>query len=1085
MTCNTHDTRKTRSLATDATAMTLLRALGVLALLVLSGCSVLDLLDPPTFELSDNDRPCRVDDDCADVSVLSERGTLVSGSDPDGPDGPLPACLNVVLECNTDRGVCEAAVRVRDGDQDGAYDPNCPGFPFPPLLEDCDDSKPELVGRDSDGDGQVSTLCVRDPGQDCDDTLASVFEGATVEVCDGLISDCAMRVEGEDPRRLEEDMDQDGFASPTADCEALTASGVAASRPKTDCDDTNPFIFPGAPEVCDGVIDNCDEGSGPRANEDNDGDGFALPDANCEDSEAFPMTDCDESTEGGRGAATYPGAPEICDRWYNDCTQGTGLREEEDRDNDGLASFDADCEPASIPYGDCIEGGDRDPTTRYCPFLEQVPALDDRLEGASSVAFLDFTGDGLPDVLAASASSGAAQIYTQQADGSFPRSNFVFSTNTRALRHGPVLGSAVDPLGNPVEDLIVVSESLGSVTLVCNNGTNAPVATLVTSLSGARDATAFQLSGSTYGVVSVSSLSSSFTVSLPAFVGTPRCAATPTFNNSSFVLPGGDRPLAVTAGNFLSGLSGAEDIAVATMAGDVYLVRNQNGTTGGLSLEATPIATGVAGVLSATHGDFDGDGREDIALGTTTGITALMNLTGSAGGFSAVEVSGDVVNVGSLHARDLDFNGRDELVSTSKSEDRVDWWEYTDRGQGFAWLGHNLVSDFNDAEAAVTGDMDNDGDLDIVGAASGADTVAWWRTQISSNTGFESAEVDRAFDAGTDAAAANINGDSRQDMVAIGQNLASWWSLTSVEGLPSFQEVKIDDVSNGRALVAGDVNQDGRTDVVLADDAGVRAMINSDEGATWTASVLAGTTGVIDLALGDINADGRTDIVTLTATSLQYWINSGEATPTFTSNAVSALTNATSVAVGDTNGDGVLEIVVSSNVSPLQVFTRSSVQNAFTPTSLPSGVAAATVSLGDLNQDGALEILSGDRNLATPTLAYWQWDGASAYVLHVVSTASFVRSPALLRFTDVDSDGDLDIYGTFTGVASVAWLENTNGNDQSWIRHVVAEGRSGTALASGDFDENGTLDLLVAFGADAEIKLFKNDGVAWWRPSGR
>ncbi len=92
-----------------------------------------------------------------------------------------------------------------------------------------------------------------------------------------------------------------------------------------DCNDDDPDIYPGAPERCNGVDDDCQ--GGPDADEaDDDGDGSRLCDGDCDD------------TNGD----VYPGAPEICDGLDSDC-DGTN-QDNADADADGLSVCDGDCD---------------------------------------------------------------------------------------------------------------------------------------------------------------------------------------------------------------------------------------------------------------------------------------------------------------------------------------------------------------------------------------------------------------------------------------------------------------------------------------------------------------------------------------------------------------------------------------------------------------------------------------------------------------------------------------------------------------------------------------------------------------------
>lgn len=1067
---------------------TFLRSVLVIALLGLgtTGCTVLDLVDPPTFELTDNDRACVFDDDCAGVTIVSERGTLLDDSDPDGEAGPMPACLVARVMCNTNRGVCEAEVTVRDADDDDFFDPSCPGYPFAPITEDCDDSDPEIKGRDNDGDGQVSVLCTREPGDDCQDSLGSVFSGATVETCDGFISDCDDWVGGVSPARPSEDRDGDEVAAPNADCEPGTegSRGVLVGFLKTDCNDDNIFVYPGAPEVCDGVINDCIVGSGPRAGEDGDGDGFALLTADCVESEAFPKTDCDDAN-----AATFPGAPEVCDRITNDCDMLQVVQVAEDRDNDGFASYDAPCAPGPIPYGDCVDGGDNDASSRFCPFLELVPGLDEALTNASGVAFLDLTGDGRGDIVAGGASGGALRVYYQQALGGFTSpASMTVSAAVRALRTGPLFDDPASTVDDDVDDLVVVNGSTGAVTVVCNPSAVAiPDSAALPTVAGARDAVVVRVSATTHAVGYISPLSGTLYLSETNGTLAPRCNAL-TFSSSSIPM-GAVSPTAITGARFLTRATAVEDIVVVTTTGSAYLFANAPAEAEGFELVTTPVATGLAGALSAAAGDFDGDGRIDFAVGTAAGAHAVMNGDGTATGFEASVIEGSPADVVSVYAQDINLDGRDDLVTASSMEDSVDWWELV----GETWVRHSLVSDFNEASAAVAGDVDSDGDLDVLASARGAGTVTWWTTEIVSNATFTRANVDRAFDGASVSLSADMNGDARPDIVGLGTDLLSWWTVEGTPTAPVYTESVIADLADGDALASGDLNDDEAPDLVVADDDGLRVMLNGSTGGAWmtlsdASGLGASAAGLIDVVVGDVTGDGALDIVGITPTSVQYWQSSGSSPLTFTNTVVGAQINATAVALGDVNGDGRVDIVVSNGAAMatpgLQVFTRATPTAAFAATIITDSPSASHVVVGDLDGDGRDEIFSGERNFGA-RVAYWTWTG-TAYERHTISTAFESTWTHRLELADLDADGDLDLAVAFGATVAVRWFENVNGTDSGWVPHLVtAVGSRAEALAAADYDLDGDVDVVVAHEGDSEVILYKNDGVAWWRPSGR
>ncbi len=102
--------------------------------------------------------------------------------------GPAPACVTPAdcpeADACEKAPTCEDGVCVRGGSECGDFDAdNCA------CVESADGSGCVVQGADKDDDGATSALCEVEPGDDCNDSLGTVYPGAD-EVCDGLDNDC-------------------------------------------------------------------------------------------------------------------------------------------------------------------------------------------------------------------------------------------------------------------------------------------------------------------------------------------------------------------------------------------------------------------------------------------------------------------------------------------------------------------------------------------------------------------------------------------------------------------------------------------------------------------------------------------------------------------------------------------------------------------------------------------------------------------------------------------------------------------------------------------------------------------------------
>jgi uncharacterized protein (TIGR03382 family) len=167
---------------------------------------------------------------------------------------------------------------------------------------------------------------------DCDDTNASRAPDQ-LEVCDGVDNDCDEIVDQVPGLVLYADLDGDGFGAGSA-VQICVGGEVEQAG---DCDDTLAAVYPGALEVCDGLDNDCnavvdDLPGSPSFYRDADGDGFGdVPVLDCVDG-VLDDGDCDDGD-----ATVFPGAPEGCDQIDNDC-DGEQLLLYADEDGDGVGA---------------------------------------------------------------------------------------------------------------------------------------------------------------------------------------------------------------------------------------------------------------------------------------------------------------------------------------------------------------------------------------------------------------------------------------------------------------------------------------------------------------------------------------------------------------------------------------------------------------------------------------------------------------------------------------------------------------------------------------------------------------------------
>ncbi|MCP5155817.1 MAG: VCBS repeat-containing protein [Ectothiorhodospiraceae bacterium] len=284
----------------------------------------------------------------------------------------------------------------------------------------------------------------------------------------------------------------------------------------------------------------------------------------------------------------------------------------------------------------------------------------------------------------------------------------------------------------------------------------------------------------------------------------------------------------------------------------------------------------------------------------------------------------------------------------------------------------------------------------------------------------------------------DVDGDGDLDLVAGNFNQRNRLYLNNGTADP-FAGVAGSDVTTDAqgtlAVALGDVDGDGDLDLVVGNvNQPNRLYLNNG-----TADPFAGVTGTDittdaestrAVALGDVDGDGDLDLVAGNDGSPnRLYLNNGTANPFAGVTGTDVTTDAQAtwaVALGDVDGDGDLDLLVGNIGQPNRWYLNNGTADPFSGVSGTDVTADAqdtrAIALGDVDGDGRLDLVEG--NSGQPN---------RLYLTHLHDTARGVATstdlgPGLRRVARVTVSAD----ATLPPNTAVEWLVTANGGDR-WL----------------------------------------------------
>ncbi len=248
----------------------------------------------------------------------------------------------------------------------------------------------------------------------------------------------------------------------------------------------------------------------------------------------------------------------------------------------------------------------------------------------------------------------------------------------------------------------------------------------------------------------------------------------------------------------------------------------------------------------------------------------------------------------------------------------------------------------------------------------------------------------------------------------------------------------------------------------------------------------------VAIGQGDINRDGRPDLIIVSSStnSVAVLLNTtglGSTTPTFAApQSFSTGNNPVAVVVGDINLDGSPDLVVANDTTPgsvsvlLNLTPPGSTTLSLAPHfDLATGASPVALAVGDLNNDGKLDLAvanSGSNtvsvllNNTSPGAVFPTFAGQMGFMVGTV--------PSAVAIGDFNGDGWADLAVANSGSNTVSVLANTMSAGATTPSFAAnrdfATGATPDAVAIGDLNGDGLLDLAVANFADNTVSVLLN-----------
>ncbi len=500
-------------------------------------------------------------------------------------------------------------------------------------------------------------------------------------------------------------------------------------------------------------------------------------------------------------------------------------------------------------------------------------------------------------------------------------------------------------------------------------------------------------------------------------------------------------------------------------------------------------AANNVGIVSV---DIDNDGDNDII--TSSWNTLASGNNGAAwyenfgnGIFSTAKfVSTSLGDAVEVYAADMDNDQDLDIISVTYNYDRIAWHENLGAGI-FSSTFHLINTPDNDSNSsngngdadgvryAAIGDLDFDGDLDVISASNLDNKIAWYENLGGGVFGPQQIVLDTTLSQTHFVMTTDMDGDLDLDILYGSSTKTGWFENTgstfSLEHVITLNS-EVNEVANIRI----DYDGDGDLDIVNGNGLGLYENLGLNTYAN-PKRLIKFVHDYFDTSVdaADFDGDGKMDIVTGFKNEIYWYQNESEGEFSMQRTISTSMLDITFVYACDIDNDGDSDVLVSSISNDLIGYFENLGGGNFDTTvniiSTQSGWATS-VYAKDLDGDLDLDVLS--TSLSGLVIWHENLGGGNIDTTKNIISSSADGAKSVFAI-DLDNDGDADVLSASENDDKIAWYENL-GSGVFGSQQVIAVADGAKSVYSIDIDGDLDNDVVFASANDNTISWIENQG---------